>query len=165
MGQASTSVYAGTGQAGQPGDTASAFSRVEGYVIEGDISVIPGQLLIQGTADNQAKLATAAGGTYVGLVRLSNDRKIDIDLGTPEPYGQYDRVSCAVEQVWHALTEEAVAKGEQVYVRFTSGAGGSISGYCRNDADTASAEAINATFAETTTAAGIAKIKLHLEQV
>jgi len=169
MGQNSYRINIDNAQAGQPGDSHSSMSKTEGYRVEGDISVIPGQLLIQGTDDDQAKLATAKDGKYVGLVRFSNDRRIGLDTNLPKPYGENDLITLAVEEDWYCLTEEAVTKGSQVFVRFTSGPGGSVSGYCRTDGDPVStvdtAEAINATFAETTTAAGIAKIKLSLAQV
>ncbi len=165
MGQSSTAVNISVGQAGQPADSSAAKSFVKTGRVETNISLVPGQFVVQGTADGEVALPAAAGETWVGLIRFSSDRKHDIDTGVPEPYGQYDLVSLAREKEWYVITEEAVAKDEQVFVRHTAGGGGSILGYARNDADTASAEAINAKFAETTAAAGIAKVELLLAQV
>lgn len=58
------------------------------------------------------------------------------------------------------LTEEAVSYGDDVFVRFAAGGGGSDLGRTRTDADTASAaELPGAVFRSTITAAGLALVE------
>jgi hypothetical protein len=61
--------------------------------------------------------------------------------------------------------EETVAYDDPVFVRFASGAGGTVLGKVRNDADTTTAVSLpGARFASARTGAGIVKVKLQLQQ-
>lgn len=165
MGQDSYTLKAVRGQMGDAADSSSFDSRTETYEIENNEDILPGLILAKGTGDKQAKLPSASSDIIIGLVRNGEGRKLDPDTGLMENYKQYDQVGIATEEVWFAYTEEAVNKGDQVFVRYATGAGGSQKGHVRTDADTATAVAINAKFDETLTAAGIVKIKLNIAQV
>jgi len=65
-------------------------------------------------------------------------------------------------RIW-VLVEEAVSNGNQAYVRFASGAGGSQLGAFRKSADTATAAALpNAYYRSNALAAGYAVLELQL---
>lgn len=132
-------------------------------------AIFPGRFVVKGTNDADVKIqdsgAAIGAGLYAGLaIDNENRERVQGSLATAG-YLQNELVPVARSGRWYVETEEAVAKGEQVFVRFVAGAGGSIIGKARNDADTASAEAVNATFAETTSAAGLAAVELNFAQV
>jgi hypothetical protein len=166
MGQEVTLVKSPIGKIGSPADSDSMRSRIEGdYRVENNEDIMPGLILAKGTGDKDVKLPTTVNDIIVGLVYNGGGRRLDPDTGILENYKQGDLVSIATEKVFYGYTETAASKGDQVFVRYASGAGGTQKGYTRTDADTTTAVAINAKFDETVTAAGPIKIKLHLEQV
>lgn len=130
-------------------------------------AIFPGRFVVKGTSDTDVKIqdSGASGGLYIGLaVDNENRERVQGSLAT-EGYLQYKDLPVAKTGIWYVETEEAVAKGGTVYVRYVAGAGGSVIGLARTDVDTASAEAIKAKFAETTTAAGLAAVELNIPQV
>lgn len=165
MGQQSTSVSIVAAQLGDAADTDSIRARMESKILEVDEVVPPGSFVVKGTSDDEVKLPSGAGGIYIGVVFNGGGRVIDQDTGLIGDYGQFNRVTVATERVFYVFSEEAVTYGATVFVRHTAGGGGSQLGVARTDADTASAEAIDAKFHETTTGAGLVKVRLLMAQV
>lgn len=132
-------------------------------------AIFPGRFVVGGTADDDVKIqdsgaTLAAGEYYAGLaVDNENRERVQGSLATAG-YVQNEITPAAKTGIWWVECEEAVNKGEQVFVRFATGTG-SVIGQVRNDADTATCEAIKAKFAETTTAAGIVAVELNIPQV
>ena len=149
---------------------AQAFADVITKRNEDSVAIFPGRFVINGTTDEDALIqdsgaVLAAGEFYRGLAVENETReRVGATLATTG-YIQNALVPIAKDGRWYVETEEAVTEGDQVFVRYVAGAGGSVIGLARTDVDTASAEAINATFAETTTAAGLAAVELNMAQV
>lgn len=168
MGQATCNRDISQKRAGMPVDFQAASV---GDIVTGrnDLStaIYPGRFVVQGTSDDDVKIQNsgAAGGVYVGLAVDINTRERTRGASTTDGFVENALLPVAKDGRWYVETEEAVTKGGQVYVRFVAGAGGSVIGLARTDADTASAEAINATFDETVGSAGIAAVTLSLNQV
>ena len=153
----------------RPGVAADFYAVKHGDVVfarnGGATAVFPGLFVAQGTDDEEAIIRSLTGGVYLGVAVDSNIRERDQGATTTEGYLENDVFGVAKDGRFYVITEEAVAKGDPVYVRHTAGAGGTQLGATRNDADTATADLVNAKFAETTTAAGYAIVELHMTQV
>lgn len=95
-----------------------------------------GVFVVMGTNPGEAKLPST--GTDIGNKTLG----VSVQVTAQEPTsGHADEEVFPVlnkGRVW-CLAEETLAQGDAVYVRHTAGAGGSVMGLIRNDADTASA--------------------------
>jgi hypothetical protein len=153
------------GEAGGAADLDTIQSgRRETATIEGDIDVVPGIYMAQGAADDGAILPASAASVILGPVVFSYDRERVIRTNVANSYGEGDKLAIGRDKVYWVKTEEAVSKGDQVFVRHTAATFATI-GYARTDLDTDSAVAIKATFAETTTAAGFAKVVHNMAQV
>lgn len=168
MGQVSWARNTSALRAGTPADLqAERNGDVVSMRNEGTVPVFVGRFVVQGTADDYAKIQDSgtAGGTYAGLAVVKNNDERQRGSDSTAGYAQNLLFPVAKTERWVVETEGAVTKDSQVFVRFVAGAGGSVIGVARADADTASAEAVNATFAETTTSAGLAKVTLSFNQV
>lgn len=165
MGQDNTATKSPSAQAGQAGSTSATRSHKLTKRAELDQAIIPGIFVVKGTANDEVKLPAGAGGLVKGIVTLTADRRKNFETGLILPYGQGEDLTVAKEQDWYVITEEAVTEGGTVYMRHTAGAGGTQLGAARTDADTATAEAVKAKFAETKTSAGVAKVDLLIDQV
>lgn len=116
-----------------------------------------GLAVVRGTTDTECKLATATGGSFLGLtVRTvagtadtAGDRKYQID----------ESANILDEGVIYAICEDGCTQGDPVYFRHTSGTG-TVIGSLRTDADTATADLIaNAVWDETIAAGEIGRVK------
>lgn len=130
-------------------------------------AIFPGRFIVTDGVDFKVQdSGVALAGTERYYLAVDNENRERVAGSTATAgYAQYELVPGALDGRWYVETEEAVAKGDPVYVRFVAGAGGTVIGQARNDADTASCEAIDARFNETTTAAGLAEVELNLKQV
>lgn len=171
MGQTSWARDITTRRAGAPADMHTAARRDSITKRNADAGAIfPGRFVVSDVAtagyvkiqDSGAVLAGTE--RYYLAIENTNRERVQGSTAT-EGYVQNALTPVALDGRWYVETEEAVAENEQVYIRFVAGAGGTVIGKARNDADTASCEAINARFVETTTAAGLAQVELNLHQV
>jgi len=171
MGQASTSRNITQRVAGRQVDyDAQAFSDVITRRNEDAVAVFPGRFVINGSTDQVALIQDSGavlGATefYHGLAVDNETRERTAGSLATDGYVQNALIPIAKSGRWYVETEEAVVEGDQVFVRYVAGAGGTVIGLARTDVDTASAEGVNAKFAETTTASGLAAVELNLAQV
>jgi hypothetical protein len=84
-------------------------------------------------------------------------------LTKPGGYELNEPVTLLRKGVIWVQVEAAVAQDGQVFARFAAGAGGSVLGSIRGDADTATAVAIpGAVFRSSTSGAGLAKVEINM---
>jgi len=131
----------------------NVFSRsAEATVIDFGLAVV------RGTADDQCILATATGGSFLGITTrtvagtadTAGDRKYQIN----------ESVNILDEGVIYAICEDGCVPGDDVFFRHTV-TGVEVLGALRTDADTADADQIPNAVWDTTTAAGeIGRVKL-----
>jgi len=144
------------------GNFVTAFDATHEPVNTGEVetaTITPGKGVIQGTADGQAKIPTATGGTFLGVVVANHDRARDGIAGSPVPYAIGEELAYLSRGRIYVYAETAVNKGDAAFLRHTDNAT-LVAGDFRLDADTARADAVNAVFDETITAAGIVALKL-----
>lgn len=124
--------------------------------------VIPaGRLVVPGTADHQLKLPTSAAEVAKGfgvsvLMPLKSESGTDFAVAEAVLY-----LEDGTMWVW---CEENVNDGDQAFVRYASGAGGTVLGRFRKSADTATAAALpSARFVGNFAAApGLTRVKFDL---
>ena len=122
-----------------------------------------GRAVVAGTnPDVQVILPSAATPAFYGVAA----RIVGLENPNPAPgeRTEYEATETAAVlksgYIW-VVTEVAVAPGDDVYYRFTAGAGGTEIGRFRNDADTATAGLIaGATFETTAAADSVVKIRI-----
>jgi len=163
MGQTAWTKDIVRGRAGLPVDLQTA---EHGDVVtrrnESATAIFPGLFVAKGTGDDQVIPPTAAA-DVVGLAVDMNARERIRGSVATDGYVQNSILPVAKNYRWYVVSEEAVSPSDTVYVRVAAGAGGTVLGAVRNDADTASAEALTgAKFVETTTAAGIVAVEISL---
>lgn len=171
MGQSSTSRNITTKRAGaavdyQALDVGDQITRRN----NSSVAIFPGRFVVRDTDDDSCKIQDSgvvlgAGEFYHGLVTDNENRERNQGSTATDGYVENALVPIARTSRFYAECEEAVAEGDTVWVRFVAGAGGSVIGLVRGDVDTASAEAVNAKFAETITAPGLVAIDLNMPQV
>ena len=168
MGQASTSRNITTRRAGAAVDY-QALDNADIVTGRNELAaaIFPGVFVAQGATDDDFMLndTGAAGATYIGVATDNENRERVQGSTATTGYIQNALVPVARTGRFYVNCEQAATKGAQVYVRYVAGAGGTNIGYARTDIDTASAEAVNATFAETITAAGLIAVELNMPQV
>lgn len=131
-----------------------------GHAFAEDSDLPFGLAVVQGTADNQVKLAVATGGDFRGItvrnLSVSNDSATGLAAYADGEAVTYRNFGSIV-----VVAEVAVTKDDPVFFRHTAGAGGTVIGSLRNDADTATADAITgAYFAETAAIGDLVRITL-----
>lgn len=133
-------------------DEAIAFGRAIARTTGGPADDRPPRAVLPTTA---AEITT---GVFLGISRADTTLE---QAATPVGYAVDTTIGYLRKgRIW-VLTEEAVALGDPVFARFAAGAGGSILGLFRNDADTASAAQIpGASFRSAVGAAGLAIVEL-----
>lgn len=120
-----------------------------------------GKAVVRGTKDDQAKLPTATGQDFVGVV--THTTAWTQESGQPPVYNRYREMNIIdFGKIW-VITEQAVVPGDDVYFRHTAGTSpNDIVGRFRKDADTDKADQImTATFETTSAAGGLAIIRLR----
>lgn len=118
-----------------------------------------GRAVVRGTADDQAILPSIAGEDFLGITEMTTAWSQDEnDL---HQYDENREMNIMRMGEIYVYTEQAVVPGDPVFFRHTAGAGGSVIGRFRKDADTATADQIPGATFETTAGAGeLAKVQL-----
>lgn len=149
------------GYAGQLAD--SSHNDVVTMVSEEASAEIPmGACVMQGTADDQAKLPTSAAAVMVGVVLHSHQYSKDVELGTTglKPKACLNilrRGRCFV------YSETAVVKGLAAFVRHTAEAPDLQTGLFRADLDTDKAVKVyGIRWAETSSGAGLKLVDVDM---
>lgn len=119
-----------------------------------------GLAAIRGTADNQAILPSATGGSFLGVTEYTTAWAADAaDVHQYEQYREANILTFG--RVW-VICEDGCSPGDAAFFRHTAGAGGTVIGSFRTDADTATADAVpGGTFETTAAAGGLALLKLR----
>ena len=112
--------------------------------------------------DDGVILPSATGQKFVGVSVLTQVEEQVLTTGVVE-YDDKDPINVMRKgKIWVYVEEAVDPDTDSVYFRHTAGAGGSVIGRFRTDADTATADAVpNARFVTSTTAAGIAVIEIN----
>jgi len=117
-----------------------------------------GLAVVRGTADDQCLLATATGGSFLGITARTITGTAD--TAGDRTYQIGESVNILDEGVIYAICEDGCVPGDDVFFRHTV-AGVEVLGALRTDADTADADQIPNAVWDTTTAAGeIGTVKL-----
>jgi hypothetical protein len=129
-------------------------------------AIKPGYFIAQGATDDDVMIndTGATGATYLGVAVDNETRERTQGAVTTDGYVQNQLVPYAATGRFYVNCGSAAAKGGTVYVRFAAGTTAVI-GEAYNSADTATADAVNAKFAETITAPGIVAVELNMHQV
>ncbi len=136
--------------------------RIGSYFNEVASALQFGIMVAQGTAKNQVLNVSGTGDDIVGVtVRAhQDDTSLAGATGIPASGGKADIIREG--RVWVAV-EEAVVAGDPVFFRHTSGGGGTVIGKFRNDADTASCDALpNARFLDYDATNSVALLELNM---
>ena len=127
--------------------------------------VIPAQSGTGGTADLGVAVldASITLSDFEGIVGFdASQEPFDTSDSNPREYGDGDVVPVIRKGAVWVKSENAVSAGDAVFVRITSGAGGSQLGAFRNDADTASAvQVANARWGRDSVADGVNSVELE----
>lgn len=120
-----------------------------------------GLAVIRGTADDQAKLPSAAGQAFLGITEYTtawSANASDVHL-----YKENQEMNIVdFGRVW-VICEDGCVPGDSVFYRHTTGTG-TVIGAFRTDADTATADQIDgASFETTASAGGLALVQLRSE--
>lgn len=131
----------------------------------GGVTIGLGVAVVQGALDDQAALL--AGGSVDADVLGITIRSLDMNVNQGDPVvddGYFGGATMAIMRGGElfANVEDAVAAGGGVFARIVVNAAGQVLGGLRSDADGGDAIALAAcTFRTTTTAAGLARIKIN----
>jgi hypothetical protein len=131
----------------------------------GGVTIGLGVAVVQGALDDQAGLL--AGGSVDADVLGITIRSLDMNVNQGDPVvddGYFGGATMAIMRGGElfANVEDAVAAGGGVFARIVVNAVGQVLGGLRSDADGGDAIALAAcTFRTTTTAAGLARIKIN----
>lgn len=154
--------------AGMVSETVPGFKDLISKV-SANASITNGVFVIQGASDDgECDLPSASGDVTAGIKGLGV-AIFDPTLmttwppGTTSPYPVGQAVAVLRRgRIWVAV-EEAVNAGDQAYVRYSSGGGGTQLGAFRKSADTATAAALKGSrYMTTTTGAGLALLEINL---
>jgi hypothetical protein len=116
-----------------------------------DTEIDFGLAVVRGTADDQCKLATATGGSFLGItVRTVAG---SADSSGVRKYQINESANILDEGLIYAICEDGCTPGDPVYFRHTV-TGAEVLGILRTDADTADADLIPNCVWDSTTAAG-----------
>lgn len=104
-------------------------------------------------------------GLLLGVAMKDQTRRTATGGASTSGYAIDDLVTIARKGVIWVTCEEAMAIGDSVFVRFAAGAGGTVLGAVRNDADTATCVAVpngSCSVAVPSSAAGIVGLNVNL---
>ncbi len=154
---------------GLPGDTRGAY---EGQTRMAAVAINGGLFCVQGSRDETCKLPTASTDiTNVGLVLGVSHSSVSRDPNFPSggTANTTYQIGDSVELVYRGqvlvTVEEAVVPGDDVYVRYDTGSGGSQKGAFRTSADTSTAALLaGARYLTTAAIGGLALVDLNLPQ-
>jgi hypothetical protein len=151
--------------AGQAGHVAASSASERRLVRVADANVDAGLFVCEGaTPGKTCKVPTTLAEAVASIGCLIDPEFLN-DINAAADYLAGNQATILESGFIWAECEETVAFDDPVFVRYASGAGGSILGKVRNDADTTTAgQLAGARFASARTGAGIVKVKLQLQQ-
>jgi len=117
---------------------ASIGNNISAVLKDGNVGF--GLAVVQGATDGQVVSPTATGGTFRGIT-VRNLEVVNNESGVAE-YQADDFITLRNFGTIIVKTEVAVVKDAPVFFRHTAGAGGTVIGAFRSDADTATADLI-----------------------
>lgn len=139
----------------QGGVVDSSLKNIISKMIEAG-PIVAGLAVVRGTGDNQVKLASATGADFMGVTVATTAGQADgsdvfaYETGDASNLLGFGRI--------YVTCEDGCVPGDTVFFRHTAGAGGTVIGSFRTDADTATADQItNATFEST---AGVGELAI-----
>jgi len=152
----------------------SSVKHVDSAILEGAASA--GLFVVQGTGDQQARVpasaAQAAQGLQLGFVIYSPTREQirngyngfqGVVSGGAVPFADKETVSVLRRGRIFVKMEDAHTAGDPLFVRVAAGAGGTVLGASRTDADTATAVEVKGAVVRSTGAAGaLAIVEINL---
>ncbi len=154
--QTSYEIYMGKAFAGLIADMRPR--EVDSKVWEDTTDGVFGIFVTRGTGDDQVVLPTADTDQMLGVVVAHQN--IELDRGTTKiAIEATDSINVMREGNVYVATEDACVPGDQVFVRYASGAGGTQLGACRTDDPGSEAVAVDWEFDETAGAGEFAKIR------
>lgn len=140
-------------------DVASVGSNLGGLVLK-DSDAGFGLAVVQGTNDNEVKVATATGGTFRGVTVRNLDVNNDEATGLAT-YKQDEPITIRNFGYIVVKTEVSVSKDDPVYFRHTANGALSTIGAFRSNGDTSRADSVDgAYFAESAGAGELVRICL-----
>lgn len=130
------------------------------------VAINNGQLVSQGTADDQAKLPTVSGDVTakaLGVAVYDPSKCTTWPAGNTVQYPIGEAVQIMRRGTAYVKVEEAVVAQDPVYVRYAAGAGGTTLGAFRKSADTATAAQLpNCMYLTSAAANGMALVEFNL---
>lgn len=122
-----------------------------------------GRAVVRGTAgERSGTLPSATGQRFEGVSERIHSGVDPVNADAGE-YVPFSNMTIGYRGTWWVEVEEAVSLADNVFFRHTAGAGGTILGQFRTDADTASADQVsNARWMSETDGPGIALLALNL---
>ncbi len=159
--QTTYSRVADDGFAGLLGDSGEGMFLIS-RALEAATAMAFGLGVIYGTDPEKQFDRFAGAGVLAGIVAHKQNRSQPA-LATTLGIVQNEVASLVRNgRIW-VVVEEAITVGDLVFVRHTAGGGGTQLGAWRNDADTASAQAVpEASWLKGSTGAGIALLQINL---
>jgi hypothetical protein len=149
--------YHGAAQEGQRVD--GTLTNTESKAVEG-ATIAAGRAVVQGTADNQCKLPSAAGQLFLGISLYTSAGTVD-DAGAHEYQVFAEANFIDFGKVW-VYTEQTVTIGDDVFFRHTAGTAPlDVLGRFRKDSSGGDADQIvGAVFATSATAGELVQLKI-----
>ncbi|SRR6266540_1005671 len=132
----------GTGYAGQLADEGPRY--IGSAINKASAAIAFGIAVKKGTNDDEAVLLAATGDKLAGIAVHRHDVNTIGSSGWASDKGipDGDRFDLLRSGVVYVKVEEAVVQYDNAFVRFASGAGGTVIGSWRKSADTATARAV-----------------------
>lgn len=127
------------------------------------VAIPVGRCVARGTDDDHVKLPTTSAEVTAARGIAVQDWLSEITVSDVQTYPVKSAVGVMRQgRIW-VTVEEAVNDGDDVFVRFASGAGGTGLGAFRKSADTATAVALpSAKYVTTAAAAGLAIVEINM---
>jgi len=143
-----------------PGVLADCRPReVDSKLWEDTTDGIFGIFVTRGTADNQVLLPTSDGDAMLGVVVAHQGGKTLAIGATSIVIEEKNSLNVLRTGNIYVQTEDACVPGDQVFVRYASGSGGTQLGACRTDDPGSEAVAVTWEFEETGDAGATVKIR------
>lgn len=150
------------GYPGMIADTNTGSRHIVSCVNPSD-AIPVGVAVARGTDDDHVKLPTSAAEVTAARGIAVQDWLSEITVSGVQTYPVKSAVGVMRQgRVW-VQVEEAVNDGDDVFVRYATGAGGSQKGAFRKSADTATAGALpTAKYVTTASASGLAMVEINM---
>lgn len=156
--QTAVSLYAGSRYVGQI-DTLQINNTTDAVLETAAVGV--GLAVARGSADGIVKPFNASDADFAGVIVRKHTQTNTYNDNTAPDYEVGNTPSILNFGYIVVEAESTVAKGDDVYIRYAAGAGGTVLGSFRNDADTASAALVaGLVFAESANAGDMVRLCL-----